>query len=101
MGELFQCEPFAGFGPNSLAQLDGAALLCWVAGPRPAALRSQVRSLCSRRPGVYGMLTAGQELVYVGKSKCLRSRLLSYFRRQSRDPKAGHILRHAAAIVWE
>jgi excinuclease ABC subunit C len=41
------------------------------------------------------------ELVYVGKAKCLRSRLLGYFRPKSRDPKAGRILQHSKAIVWE
>jgi excinuclease ABC subunit C len=37
----------------------------------------------------------------VGKAKSLRSRLLSYFRPRSRDPKAGRILQRTAAIVWE
>jgi excinuclease ABC subunit C len=40
-------------------------------------------------------------LVYVGKAKCLRTRLLSYFRSQTRDPKAGRIIESARAIVWE
>jgi excinuclease ABC subunit C len=47
------------------------------------------------------MLTTTGELLYVGKAKCLRSRLLSYFRPRSRDPKAGQIIRHTRAIVWE
>jgi excinuclease ABC subunit C len=47
------------------------------------------------------MLNAGHELIYVGKAKCLRSRLLSYFRRKSRDPKAGRILGHVRTIIWE
>jgi excinuclease ABC subunit C len=47
------------------------------------------------------MIDAADELIYVGKAKCLRTRLLSYFRRQSREPKAGRILARARAIVWE
>jgi excinuclease ABC subunit C len=40
-------------------------------------------------------------LIYVGKAKSLRGRLLSYFRPKSRDPKAGRILEQTRAIVWE
>jgi len=40
-------------------------------------------------------------LVYVGKAKNLRARLLSYFRPRSRDPKAGRILHQARILVWE
>jgi excinuclease ABC subunit C len=47
------------------------------------------------------MVDATGELVYVGKAKCLRARLLSYFRTNSRDPKAGRILEAARQIVWE
>jgi excinuclease ABC subunit C len=47
------------------------------------------------------MLDAHGELVYVGKAKSLRARLLGYFRPQSRDPKAGRILARTAALAWE
>jgi excinuclease ABC subunit C len=47
------------------------------------------------------MLDRGGELVYVGKAKSLRARLLSYFRRRSRDPKAGRILSRTRTLVWE
>jgi excinuclease ABC subunit C len=47
------------------------------------------------------MVNARGELIYVGKAKCLRTRLLSYFRRKSRDPKAGRILQHTRVLVWE
>jgi excinuclease ABC subunit C len=60
-----------------------------------------LRRDCGRVPGVYGMLNQREELVYVGKAKCLRTRLLSYFRRRSRDPKAGRILAYTRAIIWE
>ena len=40
-------------------------------------------------------------LIYVGKAKCLRTRLLSYFRSGARDDKAGRIIEHTRAIVWE
>jgi excinuclease ABC subunit C len=47
------------------------------------------------------MIDPRGRLVYVGKAKCLRGRLLSYFRPNSRDPKAGRILESARRIVWE
>jgi excinuclease ABC subunit C len=47
------------------------------------------------------MLDARGELIYVGKAKCLRARLLSYFRPNSRDAKAGRILQRTRVIVWE
>jgi excinuclease ABC subunit C len=57
--------------------------------------------MCPRKPGVYGMLDRQGVLIYLGKAKSLRARLLSYFRRQSRGPKAGRILRHTGTIAWE
>jgi excinuclease ABC subunit C len=47
------------------------------------------------------MLNAVGELIYVGKAKDLRARLLSYFRPRSRDPKAGRIVHQARGLVWE
>src|SRR5262249_39842118 len=54
-----------------------------------------------RRPGVYGMVDAHGELIYVGKAKSLRARLLGYFRPSSRDPKAGRIVARTASLLWE
>ncbi len=51
-------------------------------------MRSQVRLLCPSKPGVYGMIDRDGELIYVGKAKNLRVRLLSYFRPRSRGRKA-------------
>ena len=47
------------------------------------------------------MLDQHGELIYVGKAKSLRRRLLSYFRTKSRDRKAGKIIGQAKTIVWE
>src|SRR6185436_5115761 len=51
--------------------------------------------------GVYGMVDLRGEVIYVGKARCLRSRLLSYFRPKSRDPKAGDIIRRTRLLAWE
>jgi excinuclease ABC subunit C len=68
---------------------------------RGPGLRARVRQDCPRRPGVYGMVDARGELIYVGKAKSLRARLMSYFRPRSRDPKAGRILAATRSIAWE
>lgn len=52
-------------------------------------------------PGVYRMTSAEGEVIYVGKSKALRTRLLSYFRAQYPRDKGARILREAAMLEWE
>ncbi len=64
-------------------------------------LRRRVVALTEQRPAVYRMLDAGRRVMYVGKAKRLRPRLLSYFRAADTDERAGRILRAAADIEWE
>jgi excinuclease ABC subunit C len=47
------------------------------------------------------MLTADGEVVYVGKSKRVRTRLLSYFRCAFPEEKGARILREADHIEWD
>jgi excinuclease ABC subunit C len=98
---LFSRPSFAGFGPLALFPKDAPPSLHTVAARRPGKLRDLMRRDCPRTPGVYGMIDPKGELIYVGKAKNLRIRLLSYFRRHSRDPKAGRILRRTRRLVWE
>src|SRR5262245_28693303 len=98
---LFQDGIFAGFGPNPYDPLIEQPVVMQVAGKRPAELRGSIRKCAPKVPGVYGMLDPRGRLVYVGKAKNLRARLLSYFRPVSRDPKAGRIVAHARTILWE
>jgi excinuclease ABC subunit C len=65
-----------------------------------AAMRADVRARCADRPGVYRMTSADGEIIYVGKSKRVRTRLLSYFRCDP-DEKGSRIVRAAASIDWE
>jgi excinuclease ABC subunit C len=95
----FPSSAFFGFGPS--AHESAPAPLVRVQGKRAGALGQAVREWAQRRPGVYGMLDESNQLIYVGKAKNLRSRLLSYFRRKSRDPKAGRIISRTRSIVWE
>jgi excinuclease ABC subunit C len=101
MDGLFPARNLKSFGTNRLDASAEPPLFYRIASPRISGLRVLVRQECPRRPGVYGMFSDRGELLYIGKAKCLRARLLSYFRVKSRDPKAGRILRHTVAIAWE
>lgn len=68
---------------------------------RLTALKREVLAHIDREPGVYGMLDDIGRLIYVGKSKALKNRLVSYFLPNSQDEKAGRIVQSAATIVWE
>lgn len=67
---------------------------------RLAGLRDRVRLQTEDRPGVYRMVTPTGEVAYVGKSKKLRTRLLSYFRAVFPDDKAARVVREASEITW-
>jgi excinuclease ABC subunit C len=98
---LFDAEPFAGFGPSRFRPADETPVGHRVRGRSQAKLERGMRAHAPKLPGVYGMLDARGKLVYVGKAKSLRARLLSYFRTNSRDPKAGRILDHTRTLLWE
>jgi excinuclease ABC subunit C len=98
---LFPDRRFAGFGPTRLSPDPAPPPIQGVTARRAAVLRARVRERCPRRPGVYSMVDRDGRLIYVGKAKCLRSRLLSYFREGSREAKAGRIIDHTRAVVWE
>ena len=66
-----------------------------------AAMRALVKDGAADRPGIYRMLSSTGEVVYVGKSKQVRTRLLSYFRCAYPEDKGARILREAEAIDWE
>lgn len=98
---LFPAGVFEGFGPSPFRVADEPVVGRRLEAKRPARIGRGVRDHAPCWPGVYGMLDARGRVVYIGKAKNLRSRLLSYFRINSRDPKAGRILRHTRTLVWE
>jgi excinuclease ABC subunit C len=101
MSGLFAAAPFTSFGPSAyFASVDQPSVFHTAIG-KSAKLRSQVRLLAPRQPGVYGMVDVHHELIYVGKAKSLRARLASYFHPRSRTPKAGRILAQTSCILWE
>ena len=66
-----------------------------------ATMKGRVRADAADRPGIYRMLSDDGEVVYVGKSKRVRSRLLSYFRCAYPEEKGARILRAATQIEWD
>ncbi len=94
-------HPFQGFGDSILSAVAREPLN----GIDLPSDRMQGRSLlhdhCPVTPGVYGWLDCNNQICYVGKSKCLRKRLLSYFAKTPADKKAIRIRQHSQRIVWE
>jgi excinuclease ABC subunit C len=98
---LFSTGPFDGFGLSRFRPADEAVIGRQLRSSRAGRLRKGVREHAPRTPGVYGMIDGRGRLIYVGKAKNLRVRLLSYFRANSRDPKAGKIIQHTRVLLWE
>jgi excinuclease ABC subunit C len=98
---LFSHLTFTDFGPDHLHPAPQPPPVRRLDGPGTALLRRGVRDDAPQLPGVYGMLDRHGDLIYIGKAKSLRTRLLSYFRPRSRDAKAGRIVNHTSAVVWE
>ena len=66
-----------------------------------ARLRDHVRAGARNVPGVYLMRGAHGDVLYVGKSTQLRTRLLSYFRLPWPAHRHARMLRETASIEWE
>ena len=64
-------------------------------------LRDEVRASAKNEPGVYLMRNAHGDVLYVGKSTQLRTRLLSYFRLPWPAHRQARLLRETARIEWE
>jgi excinuclease ABC subunit C len=65
------------------------------------ALRERVRLMAENRPAVYRMTDPAGRLLYVGKAKRLRARLMTYFRATFPEDKAARILHAAGDITWD
>jgi excinuclease ABC subunit C len=66
-----------------------------------AQMLASVKAGAEDRPGVYRMIAEDGEVVYVGKSKKLRTRLLSYFRAEYPADKGARIVRQAVRVEWD
>ncbi len=92
---------FQGFG-RSLIHATARRPLQHLAYARDLAIaRREIRQQVPCCPGVYGWLNRDGTLIYVGKSKSLRHRLVTYFAAETSDPKMSKIRRHSRRLVWE
>lgn len=67
---------------------------------RVATLHAQVKADARGVPGTYRFRSESGEVIYVGKAKALRTRLLSYFRAEYPHEKGARIIREAASVEW-
>jgi excinuclease ABC subunit C len=72
-----------------------------LAAPDLAGLKLRVKSLAEQRPGIYRMLDASGRVLYVGKAKRIRARLLTYFQASFPEDKGARILHSASDLTWD
>ena len=92
---------FTGFGPSFLNRAVFGEVGQMMLAKGRVECRALLRKHAPPLPGVYGWVDADQRLIYVGKSKSLRHRLLSYFASTPADPKMERICNAASRIVWQ
>jgi excinuclease ABC subunit C len=68
---------------------------------RVETLLVHVKATVRGRPGVYRMISPEGEILYVGKAKNLRTRLLGYFRADFPAEKSARIIREAGEVQWD
>jgi hypothetical protein len=67
----------------------------------PERLKRRFLAVAEQRPAVYRMLDIHGRVIYVGKAKRLRARLLSYFRPEEDDDRHSRILGLTDRIEWD
>jgi excinuclease ABC subunit C len=86
---------------SSTSGTEQFALFAPSVGVDVAALRDYVRTHARNVPGVYRMRSSTGAVIYVGRSRQLRTRLLSYFRSASPLDKAARLLGATRRIEWD
>jgi excinuclease ABC subunit C len=97
---LHDDDSFDNFGRDALMPYSGHSAEFVEAKTKRWLKHAAAKSL-PNSPGIYGFVDAKGHLIYVGKSKSLRSRVLSYFMPNHKHEKAGYITAHARRVVWE
>ncbi len=101
MTKLLQKQQSDGFGPSFIAPNAFAPIHRIEIPSDRLAARKLLREKCPTLPGVYGWFDSNDRLGYVGKSKALKKRLLSYFSKTVPDPKMNRIRRGSQTILWQ
>lgn len=92
---------FNGFGKSLITKAARKSLQGISIPAERLEARRELREFAPATPGIYGWLDQNQQLIYVGKSKSLRARLLSYFDKTPSDLKMQRIRENSRSIVWE
>ncbi|MCA9053716.1 MAG: UvrB/UvrC motif-containing protein [Planctomycetaceae bacterium] len=91
---------FNGFGPSAVHVQTNRSGTLELARYRKD-VRQMLREHCPAEPGVYGLVDKRARLIYVGYSRRVQKRLLSYFTGRGRGQKEHRIARHAVQVHWE
>lgn len=92
---------FQGFGTSILVPQTRAKIFSHSVPKDRLEARAMLHDHCPLTPGVYGWLDNRQQICYIGKSKSLRKRLLTYFAKTPAEKKAERIRQHSETLVWE
>lgn len=93
--------PYRGFGPSILATQTREKPAEYSIPKDRLAARTMLHEHCPLSPGIYGWIDHQQQICYIGKSKSLRKRLLSYFAKTPSDKKTERIRQHSETLAWE
>ncbi len=101
MSTVDKLTAFTGFGDSVLIPAVRRPLVQVGLVEDRGHCRQLIRNAAPATPGVYGWVDRNQRLLYVGKSKSLRHRLLSYFGKTQSDPKIDRMRQFSSRLVWE
>jgi excinuclease ABC subunit C len=62
---------------------------------------ARIKSESKDLPGTYRLIAEDGEILYVGKSKGVRTRLLTHFRAEYPKDKSARIVAEASSVAWE
>jgi excinuclease ABC subunit C len=68
---------------------------------RRDAMLAVVKTEARDRPGTYRLVAEDGEILYVGKSKGVRTRLLTHFRAEYPKDKSARMIADAASVAWD
>jgi excinuclease ABC subunit C len=95
-----EAEPFTGFVRSDFWPFR-SRLKTLSVSDELADVRRTIRDSCPARAGVYGMVDARNQLIYVGMSIALRKRLVTYFQGGASIRKECRIAEGTDRLVWE
>lgn len=98
---------FSGFGPSKFMRVCNTSYVELT--DDYAQVRTELRQSCPTTPGIYGMIDCADRLIYVGMSRHLRNRTITYFQSDGATHrveryairKESRIASRAHRLVWQ